>query len=135
MGKQKVLLRKEKADNCLLFLKAEFIMYVLKELVTDEECIGKKNTILRKIRMNAGMLDTYLVCLSKNNDIFDIIDCSNLKQKGYPKKDLYILGIAKGKESAMELAAKLVVSFSEIYGMQQFKNELLVQKDTLFRRY
>lgn len=110
-------------------------MYVLKELVTDEACVGKRNSILRKIRMNVGMLDTYLVCLSKNNDIFDIIDCSNLKQKGYPKKDLYILGIAKGKENAVELAAKLVVSFSQIYGMEQFKQELLAKKDTLFRRY
>lgn len=110
-------------------------MYVLKELVTDEACIGKRNSILRKIRMNAGLSDTYLICLSKNNDILDIIDCSNLKQKGYPKKDLCILGIAKGKESAVELAARIVVSFSEIYGMKQFKQELLTQKDTLFRRY
>lgn len=110
-------------------------MYVLKELVTDETCVGIKKSILRKIRMNAGLLDIYLVCLAKNNDIFDIIDCSNLKQKGYPKKDLYILGIAKGKENAMELAARLVVSFSEIYGMEYFKDELYAQKDTLFRRY
>ena len=110
-------------------------MYVLKELVTDEACIKKRNSILRKIRMNAGLMDTYLICLSKNNDIFDIIDCSNLKQKGYPKKDLYVLGIAKGKESAVELASRLVVSFSKIYGMKEFKQELVAEKDTLFRRY
>ena len=110
-------------------------MYILKELVTDEACRKKRNSILRKIRMNAGLIDTYLVCLSKNEDIFDIIDCSNLKQKGYPKKELCILGIAEGKESAVELAARLVVSFSKIYGMEQFKQELLAQKDTLFRRY
>lgn len=110
-------------------------MYVFNELVTDEECKTKKNSILRKIRMNAGMLDIYLICLSKNNDYFDIIDCSNLKQKGYPKKDLYILGIAKGKESAVELASRLVVSFAEIYGMNHFKTELFEKQDTLFRRY
>lgn len=110
-------------------------MYVLKELVTDEICQKKKNSILRKIRMNAGLVDTYLICLAKNNDIFDIIDCSNLKQKGYPKKDLYILGIAKGKESAVELAARLVASFSQVYGMDNFKEGLFAQADTLFRRY
>lgn len=110
-------------------------MYVFKELVTDEECEAKKNHILRKIRMNAGMLDIYLVCLSKNNDYFDIIDCSNLKQKGYPKKDLYILGLAKGKESAMELASRMLVSFAKIYGMEHFKDKLYEQQDTLFRRY
>ena len=110
-------------------------MYVFKELVTDEECSSKKNSVLRKIRMNAGMLDIYLVCLSKNNDYFDIIDCSNLKQKGYPKKELCILGIAKGKESAVELASRLIVSFDEIYGMRNFKERLVEQMDTLFRRY
>jgi len=110
-------------------------MYVFKELITDDECESKKNGILRKIRMNAGMMDIYLVCLSKNEDYFDIIDCSNLKQKGYPKKELCILGIAKGKESAIELASRLVVSFAEIYGMNQFKTKLTEQMDTLFRRY
>ncbi len=110
-------------------------MYIFKELVTDEDCKTKKNSIIRKIRMNAGMTDIYLVCLSENNDYFDIIDCFNLKQKGYPKKDLCILGIAKGKESAVELAARLVVSFAEIYGMKHFKTELKKQRDTLFRRY
>ncbi len=110
-------------------------MYVFKELVTDETCTTKKNSILRKIRMNAGLLDVYIVCLAKNSDFFDIIDCSNLKQKGYPKKDLYILGIAQGKDSAVELASRLVVSFAEIFGMEHFKEKLYEQKDTLFRRY
>lgn len=117
------------------FKKWSLTMYIFKELVTDEACNGKTNAILRKIRMNAGMLDIYLICLAKNNDMFDIINCSNLKQKGYPKKELYVLGIAEGKESAMELASRLVVSFSEIYGMERFKEELNMQKDTLFRRY
>ncbi len=110
-------------------------MYIFKELVTDTECKSKKYSILRKIRMNAGLLDIYIVCLSNNNDYFDIIDCSNLKQKGYPKKDLRIIGIAKGKESAVELASSLVVSFAEIYGMEHFKTKLFEQQDSLFRRY
>jgi hypothetical protein len=85
--------------------------------------------------MNAGLVNIYIICLAKNNDMFDIVDCSNLKQKRYPKKDLYVLGIAEGKESAMELAARLVISFSKIYGVDMIKSELDAQKDTLFRRY
>lgn len=110
-------------------------MYIFKELVTDEKCTDKKNSILRKIRMNAGLWNIYIVCLSNGSDTFDIIDCSNLKQKGYPKNDLCILGIAEGRESAVELAARLVVSFSGIFGMEHFKEVLASQKDTLFRRY
>ena len=85
--------------------------------------------------MNAGLMNIYIICLAKNNDMFDIVDCSNLKQKGYPKKDLYVLGIAEGKESAMELASRLVITFSKIYGLDMIKSELDAQKDTLFRRY
>lgn len=110
-------------------------MYIYKELVTDDNCIDKKNKILRKIRMNAGLLNIYLICLAKNSDTFDIIDCANLKQKQYPKKELMILGIAEGKESAVELAAELFVSLSSAYGVKEFKNVLLTRMDTLFRRY
>ncbi len=110
-------------------------MYIYKELVTDDTCREKRNSIIRKIRMNAGMKDIYLICLAKNNDTFDLIDCMNLKQKGYPKKDLYILGITNGKSSAMELAAALFVTLSDRYGMDRFKQVLFEQQDTLFRRY
>lgn len=110
-------------------------MYIYKDLVTDDNCKEKKNAILRKVRMNAGLLDTYFICLASGNDIFDIIDGSNLKQKGYPKNSLYILGIAKGKENAVELAARLFVTFSKIYGSEHFKNQLLENQNTLFRRY
>lgn len=110
-------------------------MYVYKELVTDEQCKSKRSTVIRKLRMNAGLWNTYLICVSSGSDIFDIIDCSNLKQKGYPKENLYILAIAEGKENAMELAARLYVTFSAIYGREQFKQRLMDNKDTLFRRY
>lgn len=110
-------------------------MYIYKELVTDDSCKEKKNKILRKIRMNAGLVDIYVICLAKNSDTFDIINCANLKQKLYPKKELMILGIAEGKDSAVELAAQLFVSLSAFYGMTEFKKELIAGTDTLFRRY
>jgi len=110
-------------------------MYVYKKLVTDDACKKNKLSIIHKIRRRAGIYDIYLICLAGGRDTFDIIDCMNLKQKGYPKTDLYILGIAKGKESATELAAKMFVTFSAVYGTILFKEEILEQKDTLFRRY
>lgn len=110
-------------------------MYIYKKLITDDACQGKENRIIRKIRMNAGMLDTYLICLAHNSDLFDLIDCKNLKQKGYPKNDLMILGFAQGRESAIDLSAKLFLSLSDEYGQDRFKQALLAKKDTLFRRY
>lgn len=39
-------------------------MYIYKDLVTDEACEKSKNKILRKLRMHAGMVDVYLICLA-----------------------------------------------------------------------
>ncbi len=110
-------------------------MYIYKELMTDDSCKGKGSSIIHKIRRNAGLVDIYMVCLAKNRDTFDLIDCINLKQKGYPKDELYILGFARGKDSAIQLSTQLFLKLSDRYGMQQFKKELFEHADTLFRRY
>nr|MBQ8252629.1 hypothetical protein [Lachnospiraceae bacterium] len=110
-------------------------MYIYKELATDDACLKRKNRIIHKIRMNAGLVNVYLICLAGGNDSFDIIDCSNLKQKGYPKENLYVIGMAEGKDSAIELSAQMFVSLSKRYGMTEFKTALLNARDTLFRSY
>jgi hypothetical protein len=109
-------------------------MYIYKNLVTDDSCRGKTDRIIRKIRKNAGMLHIYLICLANNNDTFDLIDCKNLKQKGYPKNELFILGLADGRDSAIELAAQLFLKLSAQYGMKTFKEVLRGDLDTYFRR-
>ncbi|MBQ8199040.1 MAG: hypothetical protein IJZ76_06405 [Lachnospiraceae bacterium] len=110
-------------------------MYIYKELVTDDACKDRKSKIIHKIRKNAGLVNVFLICLAGGNDSFDIIDCSNLKQKGYPRESLYVVGMAEGKESAIELSAQLFLSFSDRYGMTGFKKALMDGRDTLFRRY
>ncbi len=110
-------------------------MYIFNELATDEACKSKKNNIIHKIRKNAGLLDIYMITLAAGRDTFDIIDCSNLKQKGYPKKDLYVVGFAQGKDSAIELSAALFITLSKRYGMNGLKDAMLRNQDTLFRSY
>lgn len=110
-------------------------MYIYKELVTDDACKDQKNKIIHKIRRNAGLVNIFLICLAGGKDSFDIIDCSNLKQKRYPRESLYVIGMAEGKESAIELSAQLFLSLSACYGMNGFKTALVDGRDTLFRRY
>lgn len=110
-------------------------MYIYKELMADDSCKGRVSSIIHKIRRNAGLVDIYMICLAKNRDTFEIIDCMNLKQKAYPKDELYILGFARGKDSAIQLSAQLFLKLSDRYGIQQFKKELFEHVDTLFRRY
>lgn len=109
-------------------------MYIYNHIFTDEAMDGKVASVVRKIRMNAGLLDIFLICLAGGNDNFDIIDAKQLKQKGYPKQNLYIMGIAKGKESATQLATAMYLHFYELYGDIHFKPEIERNKESLFRR-
>lgn len=109
-------------------------MYIYKDLFTDNEMRDKYRSVIRKIRMNAGMMDIYLICLAGANDNFDIIDAMQLKQKGYPKNELMLMGIAKGKENAISLATDMYVYFYKKYQNINFKSEIVKEKETLFRR-
>ena len=109
-------------------------MYIYNQLVTDEICSTKKNSIIRKIRMNAGQINVYVISLSGGKDNFDIFSVANLKQKSYPKNDLYIMGFAGSMESAIELSTELYLQFLKEYQTIDFKDELLLNKEQLFRR-
>lgn len=109
-------------------------MFVFNELVTDDALKGKEKKIIRKIRCNAGLLQVYLICLSQTNTYFDIIPGFVLKQKSFPKDELYILGLASSKEQATLLAGSLFVSFSKIFQSYFFKQALMQQKEQWFRR-
>lgn len=109
-------------------------MFVYRDMFTDEALTGKVNKIIRKIRMNAGQLDVYLICLAMGRDNFDIIHAGQLKQKCYPKDMLYICGMAKGKESATMLAIRMYLDFMRRYQTIHVKGEIMREKEELFRR-
>ena len=72
--------------------------------------IEKKVGIIKwKINHNVGMIDIYVIALASNKDnLFDIIPSRELLQKGYPKKNMYIIGLADGRVDAFCLIAKIV---------------------------
>lgn len=74
------------------------------------EAIGKKaNKIKWKINHNAGTVNIYLVCLPSNKDnLLDIVPAIELMQKGYPKKDLHVIGMAKGYDDAVDLTRTII---------------------------
>lgn len=110
-------------------------MYLFHKLYVDESCEDDKNKILRNIRRNKGQLDVYLIALAGGRDNFDVIHVANLKQKGYPKDDLYIMGMAKGKDDALQIATDIYMEYYNQYQNTAVKEEILKNKDTLFRRF
>lgn len=78
-------------------------------LYVGESIVHKTNKIKWKIHHNAGQVDIYIIALASNEkNLLDIIPSWELLQKGYPKQKLYIIGLAKGYEEAVEVAVSIV---------------------------
>lgn len=83
------------------------------KLYVGESIVHKTNKIKWKIRRHAGQVDIYVIALASNTEnLLDIIPSRELLQKGYPKKELFIVGLAKGYEEALSVAASIV---EEVY--------------------
>lgn len=78
-------------------------------LYAGESIIPKLEKVKWKIRHNAGQLRVYIIALAANpENLLDIIPSWELLQKYYPKKDLFIVGIAGNYEEALLLASQIV---------------------------
>lgn len=84
-----------------------------RELYVGESIVHKTNRIKWKIRHNAGQVNIYVITLASNTqNLLDIIPAQELLQKGYPKKDICVVGLAKGYAEALEVAVSIV---EEVY--------------------
>lgn len=74
------------------------------------ESIGKKaNRIKWRINHNAGTVSVYVIAFASNREnLLDIIPSWNLMQKYYPKRDMKIIGIAKGYDEALMLVRDII---------------------------
>ncbi len=65
--------------------------------------------IINKIRNKKLTPDVYVISLASNSEnLLDIIPSIELLQKGYPKEQVRIIGLAMGKNEAVELVRKIV---------------------------
>lgn len=72
------------------------------------ESIRQVNKVKWKLRVGAGQFSIYLIALSNNDDQLDIFHCSQLKQKYFDKRNLYVVGLAKGKDEAYQLVGRML---------------------------
>lgn len=97
------------------------------------ESISKKAAKIKRIKWkinhNAGLLNIYIIVLCRyGTNLLEIIQTRELLQKSYPKGQLYVVGLAKGYDEAIETAAKIVVDVYQHTGGFQVKKYLLQQK-------
>ena len=84
-----------------------------KDLYVGESIVHKTKKVKWKIMHNAGQIGIYVITLAFNRqNLLDIIPSYELMQKEYPKKDMVIVGLAKGYDEAVEVAASII---DEVY--------------------
>lgn len=84
-----------------------------RHLYMGEQARKSRYRIVGKIRWNKLQMDVYVITLSSNQkDLLDIYPSYVLRQKYFQKQEYLIVGIAKGYEEALEVAARIV---TEVY--------------------
>ena len=75
------------------------------DLYVGDSIEGKVNRIKWKINHHAGTVSIYVIAFASNRqNLLDIIPAWELMQKSYPgKKEMQIIGLAKGYAEALEL--------------------------------
>lgn len=82
-------------------------------LYVDEIVAKKKKNIMKLLDKNKPTIGIYCLALSSNeNNLFDIINVNELLFKHYKKNDIYIIGLAFGKDSMIEILINVI---EEVY--------------------
>ena len=84
-----------------------------KYLYVGESIRHKTEIIKWKIKHNVGQINIFVITIASNpRNLLDIIPAQELMQKGYPKKGLLVIGLAKGKDEAYKVVAQII---DEVY--------------------
>ncbi len=85
-----------------------------KDLYTGESILHKQQKVKWKIVHGVGQIRVYVITLASNGqNLLDIIPARELLQKHYPKRNLYVIGLAGNYQEALEVAGHII---NEVYG-------------------
>ena len=89
-------------------MAVQYIWY--DNLYFDEENAKKKARLLRRLEKGKPEPNVYVLALpdSRDRNILDIFNSFELMQPHYKGRKKYIVGIARSKQAAVELAADIV---------------------------
>lgn len=83
-------------------------MHYYKNLYVPENLEKKKKKIIRKLNANKLQYDLYLVTLPVGpSNQLEIVNSLELKQRSYPKDQLFVVGFAKGYDETLELVEEI----------------------------
>ena len=80
------------------------------DLYLDEKASKKEAKLKNKIEKGKPILGVYSICFALNPDnLFDIINVNELLFRYYRHKQITIIGLAYGRESAVRLIEKIAL--------------------------
>lgn len=100
-------------------------------LYVGESIRHKADKVKWKIRHNAGQIDIYVIAIASNpQNLLDIIPAQELMQKGYPKKELFVIGLAHGMGEAHEIVKEIIDEVYQKTGGFSILSYLQTKKDS-----
>ena len=79
------------------------------KLYMDNRIIKNADKIKSAIEENKPSVGIYCIALASNeNNLFDIMNVNELMFQHYRRNNIYILGLARGRESAKSLVARMI---------------------------
>ncbi len=99
------------------------------DLYVGDSIKDQSEKIKRKILHRAGQIQIYVISLASNpSNLLDIIPARELLQKYYAKRQIYIIGLAKGREEACRLACSIVTEIYEKTGAFFVRDYIMAQE-------
>lgn len=102
-----------------------------KKLYVGESIQNKADRLRWKIEHRAGTVDIYLLTFPSNSqNLLDIIPAVELMQRTYPQRDLFIIGMERGRDNAMQMAADILDEVYHKTGSFDVRSYILNQEET-----
>ena len=96
-------------------------------LYVGEKTVPHKKTIVKKIKKNKIQLGVYVLALPANEaNVMDIYPSQVLLQEHFKKSKQLIIGIARGRDEALELMMQIITDAINETGSYKVKD--LVEK-------
>jgi hypothetical protein len=103
-----------------------------KHLYVGDSIAAKEDKIKWKIKHNAGMPTIYIIAIASNpKNLLDLIPSRELLQRGYPKRNLLIVGLADGYQEAVQVAQTIIQDTYQTNGNVDVYHYLMGEKRSI----
>ncbi len=96
-------------------------------LYIGKRAMSNKRTIISRIKKNKLIPGVYVLTLPANDEnVLDIYPSVTLMQPHYQKSNIFVVGIAQGRDEALDMVKQIIMESYELAG--SFKVKELVKK-------